>query len=109
MWASAPTGVIGGGTKPGAWRAINDRPYGGAWDEFRITAAHPKNVRHSERNEVESKNLLRSEKESRSNPPAQCAHWAPPFTQGGHEGGTFTQGGHESVVQIGHLEFRIFT
>ena len=51
--------------RTGTWRAIGDRPYGGAWDEFRITAAHPKNVRHSERNEVESKNLLRSEKEER--------------------------------------------
>ena len=47
-------------------RAINDRPYGGAGTNFGLPPRHPKNVRHSERNEVESKNLLRSEKESRT-------------------------------------------
>ena len=44
-------------------RAINDRPYGGAGTNFGLPPRYPKNVRHSERNEVESKNLLRSEKE----------------------------------------------
>ena len=96
---SAPTGMTGRGTKPGAFRAdVGIGPYGGAGTNFGLPPRYPKNVRHSERNEVESKNLLRSEKESRSNPPGASRH--PPL----HKGGMRVVPLHKGAMNVAPLD-----